>query len=117
MSLLSLSVQFYATAKKIAEVPRSCFFPAPKVDSAIIKIVTRKEKLLNDYQDEKRFFKFLRVGFSSKRKMLKNNLSPLLKIEPSEIANIFLSQGIKKDCRAEDLSLPHWLKLFSVFKV
>src|SRR3989344_2057421 len=41
MSLLAVSVQFYAEPKIISFVPKSCFLPAPKIDSAIIKITPR----------------------------------------------------------------------------
>lgn len=112
MSLLSISVQFYAEVFKIAEVSAKNFHPAPKIDSAIIKIVPKKEQIFKDYQAEKQFFKLLRQGFSAKRKMLKNNLSISYNLKPEEIAEIFSSLGINPQCRAGDLSLKNWLEIF-----
>lgn len=116
MSLLSISVQFYAEVFKIAEVSKENFYPAPKIDSAIIKIVPKKEKIFSDYQIEKKFFKLLRQGFSAKRKMLKNNLSLALSVKQERINEIFLSLNISPKCRAEDLSLNDWLKIFEKLK-
>lgn len=116
MSLLSISVQFYADVYKISEVGKENFYPAPKIDSAIIKIVPKKEKIFNDYQIEKKFFRLLKIGFSAKRKMLKNNLSLGLKLEQKLLEDIFLSLNINPKCRAEDLSLANWLEIFEKLK-
>lgn len=116
MSLLSISVQFYADVYKILEVGKENFYPAPKIDSAIIKIVPKKEKIFNDYQIEKKFFRLLKIGFSAKRKMLKNNLSLGLKLEQKLLEDIFLSLNINPKCRAEDLSLANWLEIFEKLK-
>jgi 16S rRNA (adenine1518-N6/adenine1519-N6)-dimethyltransferase len=116
MSLLSISVQFYADVYKILEVGKENFYPAPKIDSAIIKIVPKKEKIFNDYQIEKKFFRLLKIGFSAKRKMLKNNLSLGLKLEQKYLEDVFLSLNINPKCRAEDLSLTNWLEIFEKLK-
>jgi 16S rRNA (adenine1518-N6/adenine1519-N6)-dimethyltransferase len=113
MSLLSLSVQFYAQVELMFDVPRDNFYPAPKVDSAVIKIIPNK-KLLPDYQSEKDFFKLLRVAFSAKRKMLKNNLATGLKISVEEVEKKLEKVNLDKKIRAEQLSLNDWLKLFKL---
>lgn len=114
MSLLSLSVQFYADVEMMSEVKSEDFYPAPKVDSAIVKIKPRKKSFFNDYQEEKKFFKMLRLGFSSKRKMLKNNLSLGLNIDQKIIEGKFVDLNIDLKVRAEQLSLEDWLKLFKL---
>ncbi len=117
MSLLAVSVQFYAEVKKIIEVKKESFYPIPKIDSAIIEITPRKNNFFSDYQEEKKFFRLLKIGFSAKRKMLKNNLSLGLKINQKEIENIIFSLGLDSKCRAEELSLNDWIKIFNVVKL
>ncbi len=111
MSLLAVSVQFYAQPKIIRKVVAENFWPQPEVDSAIIKIDINKEKSL--INNEKLFFQMLKIGFSSKRKMLKNNLAAGLKIEQKIVENILLKIGFSPKIRAEGLSVSDWQKLFA----
>ncbi|MFH1308452.1 MAG: 16S rRNA (adenine(1518)-N(6)/adenine(1519)-N(6))-dimethyltransferase RsmA [Patescibacteria group bacterium] len=100
LSVLSVSVQFYADAKIIKYVSRNCFYPVPKVDSAIIKIIPKQIPNI----DVKKFFQLVKMGFSSKRKKLKNNLKGIIKKEIDFDLNL----------RAEDLSVNDWIKLFNI---
>ncbi len=115
MSLLSLSVQFYAEVELMLDVSRDNFYPSPEVDSAIIKITPNK-KLLDSYQEEKKFFKLLKVAFSAKRKMLKNNLAIGLKIDEEVIEKAFKELDLDLKVRAEQISLEKWLKIYNLFK-
>ena len=110
MSLLSASVKFYAQAEIIFEVGRENFYPSPAVDSAVIKITPIKNRLA-DYEEEKKFFSILKIGFSAKRKMLKNNLSTGLKMKVADVENIFLKLGFDSKIRAEQLNIEDWLKI------
>lgn len=114
MSLLALSVQYYAEAEIIRTVKASAFWPSPQVDSAVIRIRTKREKVLPD--EEKAFFRLARTGFSAKRKMLKNNLAAGLKIKPGEAEKILVEKGLDPKIRAEDLSLEDWQKLLGGFR-
>lgn len=111
MSLLALSVQYYADAVIIKNVPAGNFWPEPKVDSAIIKIAVRQEA--HNAEIDKLFFRMAKAGFSAKRKMLKNNLAGGLKIKPEIIINTLNKIGLDIKVRAEDLSLADWRKLFA----
>jgi 16S rRNA (adenine1518-N6/adenine1519-N6)-dimethyltransferase len=115
MSLLSCSVQFYATANLMLDVSKDNFYPRPKVDSAIIKIVPDK-KLLPDYDEEKKFFKLLHIGYSAKRKMLKNNLAGGLKISPSASENLIKQANLNEKVRSEQLTIQDWLKIYGFLK-
>ncbi|GAH64601.1 unnamed protein product, partial [marine sediment metagenome] len=78
MSILAVSVQFYAKPKIISYVSRKSFWPSPKVDSAILRItplISADRKLIN----ADLFFKIVKAGFSQPRKQLINNLSKSLK--------------------------------------
>lgn len=131
-NLLALSVAFYAEAEIIREVKAGNFWPEPSVDSAVIKIDLTSKKERNDFlaqhkvelgdeqgiaKLEKYFFRFLKISFSAKRKMIKNNLAAGIKIEALEIEKALLDAGISLKARAEDLSLDEFKKLFaSIYK-
>lgn len=111
MSVLALSVQYYAAPQIIREVKAGNFWPEPKVDSAVIRIDVKNQSF--DAQTDKLFFRLVKMGFSSKRKMLKNNLAAGLHINTQDIAAVLLKTGIKATTRAEDLLLEDWQKLFA----
>jgi|WetSurMetagenome_2_1015567.scaffolds.fasta_scaffold01610_10 16S rRNA (adenine1518-N6/adenine1519-N6)-dimethyltransferase len=110
MSLLALSVQFFAEPEIIATVPKENFWPMPKVDSAIIKIKVKSYKVESNIE-EKEFFRLAKFGFSAKRKMLKNNLAGGLHLKPSAVEAMLVESGLNPKTRAEDLSVNDWLRL------
>lgn len=112
MSLLAVSVQFYADPKIIRYVPKEDFYPQPEVDSAIIKLKVKSEKLK---VNEKDFFRLVKFGFSSKRKMLKNNLAGGYHITQKEAENIIKNAGFNPKIRAQELSVSDWKKLLGSF--
>jgi 16S rRNA (adenine1518-N6/adenine1519-N6)-dimethyltransferase len=114
MNLLAVSVQFYSKPEIISFVSKNCFWPRPKVDSAIIKISNIKEqKAINN---EELFFKIVKAGFSQPRKQLINNLSKKLGIEKEKIRDWLLKNKISPNERAEALSIEDWKRLTRAFK-
>ncbi|MFA5000394.1 MAG: 16S rRNA (adenine(1518)-N(6)/adenine(1519)-N(6))-dimethyltransferase RsmA [Patescibacteria group bacterium] len=111
MSLLAVSVQYYGAPKIIREVKAGNFWPEPAVSSAIIRIDLSGEA--GRREEDKRFFRLVKFGFSAKRKMLKNNLAAGLKIAPKIIEEYLVKQGLDPKIRAEELSLDDWKKLFA----
>jgi len=105
-SILSISVKVYGTPMFIKKIPAMFFHPKPKVDSAIILIsdISKKNFTSDQQLDEKRFFEIVKKGFSSKRKLLKNNLS----LSNTEC---LVKCNIPPDTRAERLSVEDWLCL------
>jgi 16S rRNA (adenine1518-N6/adenine1519-N6)-dimethyltransferase len=110
MNVLAVSVQFYATAEKLFNIPKNAFWPQPKVDSSLIKITPHK-----DFCFEKnfsiKFFKILKAGFSSPRAQLLNNLSKKLKLEKEFIQKKLFLCNINPERRAETLSIEDWINL------
>ena len=98
-SLLSISVKTYGRPEIIRKVPAGYFSPAPKVDSAVIKISGISKNFFQDI-GEKKFFETVKKGFSQKRKMLINNL----KAQKDD----FTTCNIDEKARAENLSLEQW---------
>ena len=110
MSLLALSVQVYGRPFIAAQIPASAFFPAPKVDSAVVRIEIRPEPSI-PVPLLPTFFKLIKAGFSQKRKTLRNSLSAGLHIEPAEAEALLKRGGIDPQRRAETLSIDEWSAL------
>ena len=107
LSLLALSVQVYGAPSIAAKIPANSFHPAPKVDSAILRIDIHKEPLIPvDLLDI--FFKLIKAGFAQKRKTLRNSLSAGLHISPQNAEILLTSAGIDFMRRAETLSIEEW---------
>ncbi len=99
-SILSISVKVYGEPKIVRIVPAKHFLPKPKVDSAVILIGGISKKFFSDL-DEENFFRLLKKGFSSRRKMLKNNLN-------LSGADYLADCGISEKARAENLTPEDW---------
>ena len=109
MNILALSVQSYGTPEIIADVPASCFSPQPKVDSSILKISNLSADFFVKHRIKPQyFFATLKAGFSSRRKVLTNNLQSFA--PKKELAKILLSIGHLPTARAQELSLEDWAR-------
>jgi 16S rRNA (adenine1518-N6/adenine1519-N6)-dimethyltransferase len=113
MSILAVSVQFYAKPEIISFISKKSFWPQPKVDSAIIKITPKKILLRLNLHI---FFKIVKAGFSQPRKQLINNLSKSLKIDRQKVKNWLLKNNIQPSQRAETLTIKDWINLTKTFK-
>jgi 16S rRNA (adenine1518-N6/adenine1519-N6)-dimethyltransferase len=114
MNLLAVSVQFYADIKIISYVSNNCFWPAPKIDSAIIKITPKNNKEKNIIVINK-FFEVVKAGFSQPRKQLGGNLSKILELKKEGLEKWLLKNNIKPTQRAETLSIEDWKNLAATF--
>lgn len=115
LSILALSVQFYAEVEYQFTVEKSSFWPEPEVRSAVVNIKKRQAPQLSP-EDRKSFWRLVKVGFSAKRKMLKKNLANAFSLDPEDFGRILKLKGLNPDARAQDLSLDDWLKLFALLK-
>ena len=112
MSILAVAVQFYAQAKIISSVSRNNFWPKPKVDSVIMKIIPfNGPTSLGNRISEERFFQIVKAGFSSLRKYLLNNLAKGVIIDKVKGNKIFKNLGFNPQARAQELSVEDWIKL------
>lgn len=111
MSLLSVSVQFYGTPKVLFKVKPGSFYPAPDVDSALIRIVPHEK----DSADPKAFFRVVRAGFRHPRRQLLGNLVEGLGFSRQEADERIREVGIRPDQRAETLSIEDWQNLAEAF--
>ncbi len=113
MSVLAVSVQFYGNPSIVEVVPRTAFFPAPKVDSAILKIRVYKKPLFD--VDKRIFFRIVKAGFHEKRKQLINSLSGGLLLSRDVVEEMLKKAGINPMTRAEGLTMMDWYNLYNVY--
>ena len=114
LSLLALSIQVYGKPELVLRIPASAFYPAPQVDSAVLRIELypqpRIEPALVDT-----FFKLIKAGFSQKRKTLRNSLAGGLHISTVDAEALLLHARVDPQRRAETLSLEEWQQLCRVY--
>ena len=112
MSLLAVSVQFYAEPRIVQRVPAAAFSPRPKVDSAILQFHVRPQPVVD--VEPLRFFAVVRAGFSQKRKQIHNSLAAGLQIDKATVLAWLGAAGIEPARRAETLSMAEWAELCRV---
>jgi len=109
---LSVMVQYYCIASKLFEVSPESFAPAPKVESAVIRLAVRERPAV-EVADEARFFALVRAAFAQRRKTILNNLraasSTLKFTRPLESA--LEAAFVAPNRRAETLSLEEFAAL------
>ncbi len=104
---LSIRVQYLADCELICPVPARDFSPPPKVDSAVIRLTPRRLDLKAN--NPKMLDNLVRLGFGTRRKMLRNNLQSA--IDREDLIELLASLGIGAEIRAEDLSIEQWIQL------
>ncbi|MDI7275046.1 MAG: 16S rRNA (adenine(1518)-N(6)/adenine(1519)-N(6))-dimethyltransferase RsmA [Anaerolineae bacterium] len=107
MSLLAVGVQFYGRPRRVARIPAGAFFPAPKVDSAIVRIDVYPRPPV-EVDDIAWFFEVVRAGFGQRRKQLRNSLAAGLHVPTRQAEEALTRAGIEPTRRAETLSLEEW---------
>lgn len=111
MSLLAVSVQYYGNPKMVTKVTSGNFWPAPKVDSAVIAITD-----MQDRPDADTFFRYVRAGFQNKRKQLWKNLSVGLQIDGEKVKHTLQTVLGNEKIRAEELSVEQWIQVIALLK-
>jgi 16S rRNA (adenine1518-N6/adenine1519-N6)-dimethyltransferase len=114
----SVILQMFASAEKIFDVPSTCFYPQPKVESAIIKGSFR-EKPLVYLQDEIFFTGLVKAAFAQRRKMLINNLKNAKFLEglsDDDLKEALDAAGIDGKRRGETLSISEFGNLSNILK-
>lgn len=101
---ITVGVNYYGTVKKLFDVSRGSFMPAPNVDSAVIRIDLHHEHRL-DEESEKFFFKVVKAGFSQRRKTLANSLSSVMGIPKEKAYSALRALGLPEAARIEQLDM------------
>lgn len=101
---LGIMVQYYCAVEDLFDVPPTSFDPAPKVDSAIVRLIPYKE-LPHIANNIKTFETLVNVAFQQRRKTLRNSLKQLLSAEQMENLAVDLS------LRPEEISLSEYVAM------
>lgn len=109
-SALTVAVNYYARAQMLFNVSSGSFMPAPKVDSAVIRLNINKTTPVY-VTDEGLLFKIIKAAFGQRRKTLSNSLSAGLNIEKAKLNTLLESSGIPANYRAEQLTLQDFASL------
>ena len=107
--LLTILSQFWADVKIMRNVGRKAFFPAPKVNSAVVKLKVREKPLL-DLTDYAHFRRVIKAGFAQRRKNIKNCLVSA-GFEKEKVQNALKVLGLDENIRGEKLSIEMFGKL------
>lgn len=107
---VSVAVSYYSEPEILFEVPRTCFMPSPKVDSAVIKLKIR-EKPPVSVNSEEHFFRLVKACFAQRRKTLVNTVSNTTGTEKEAIKKALESLGLPETVRSEQLSLNNLAEL------
>lgn len=110
---ITVGINLRGNAEVILRVPRDKFTPPPNVDSAVAKIVIEKDKFKGVDYDLVR--DIVRCAFSSRRKMLINNIMNVYKLSRSDAEQILTSANIPLTVRGENLSAEDYVELSKVF--
>lgn len=108
----SLFCQYYTQPEYLFEVPPECFLPAPKVTSAVIRMVPRTEPV-QTLVSEKRFFQVVKASFAQRRKTLLNGLSSAFgdRLSKDQLRQAIAEAGLPENVRGERLGIQEFAVL------
>lgn len=115
LSLLALSVQLYGAPYLAMKIPAGAFYPAPKVDSAVLRIDMHPQPLIPPEQIDL-FFTLAKAGFMQKRKKIRNSMAFGMKIGVETAENLLIKAGIDPAARAQTLDFEDWRNLTAVWE-
>ena len=108
-SSFTLFTNYHSEAKYLFTVPKTCFYPKPKVDSAILELKLKKPPVNAPYDS---LFEMIRTAFQMRRKMLRSSLKG---IAPPVIIEAALEKmGLPKSSRPQELTLADFSTLFHI---
>jgi 16S rRNA (adenine1518-N6/adenine1519-N6)-dimethyltransferase len=114
-SLATVAVQVFAEARLLFTIPASAFTPAPRVDSALVRLDVRERPAVN-VDDLQAFFRFVEAVFQGRRKQLGGTLGRISGIGSTAAGARLRSVGIDPERRPQTLSLAEWNGLYEEFR-
>lgn len=101
---LSVMAQYHCKLMPVLDVPPGAFKPAPKVDSAVVRLIPHQKKPIQ-VKDEHKLQQYCAMAFNQRRKTIRNSLKPLLTEEA------LIQLDINPELRAENLSLADFARI------
>lgn len=111
---LTIAVNFFSTPKKLFNVSRGSFMPAPNVDSAVIRLDITPENGLNVI-DERLFFRIVKAAFAQRRKQLINPLSAELHLDKTATAALLETCNVPSTARPEQLKMQDFANIANAY--
>ena len=111
---ISVLCQYYTNPRIVTIVPAGSFYPAPKVDSAVLCMEVCSEPNVKT-KDEALFFKVVKAAFAQRRKTLLNCLASGFSCDKSALTEILESVNIASNVRGEKLELSEFAKIADAF--
>ena len=108
-SSITVFLNYFFDIKKEFIVSKNAFYPKPNVDSMIISLNKKKERIISSNEDL--FFKLVRDSFQFKRKTLKNNLK---EYDWEKIYSLLKKKGYSETVRAEQIDLNTYIELSNI---
>jgi 16S rRNA (adenine1518-N6/adenine1519-N6)-dimethyltransferase len=112
--LLTILSQFWADVEIVRRVPAKSFYPAPKINSALVKLTVRDEPRIQ-VSDYKTFKKIIKAAFAQRRKTLKNCLGVNVGAK-DKILTALSTLGFDENIRGEKLSIEQFGQLSELMK-
>ncbi|MCF0140663.1 MAG: 16S rRNA (adenine(1518)-N(6)/adenine(1519)-N(6))-dimethyltransferase RsmA [Mogibacterium sp.] len=112
---ITYAVHYRADVCKVVEAGSECFYPAPKVDSVVLRMDLLDEPAVK-VDDEDFYFKTIKAGFIQRRKTLLNSLTTLEGFEKASIEKALNAAGIETNRRAESLTMQEFADLAGALK-
>lgn len=114
---ITYTIYYYSEGEKVVDVPKNSFIPEPEVDSQVIHLKIRKEKLL-DIKNEDLFFKIIKVAFQQRRKTLLNALVNGNIIENKEKGKEILKKlNLEENIRGEKLTIQEFKRIADIIQL
>ena len=109
-SVFSLQMQYYTDPQIMFEVEPECFFPAPKVTSAVLHCPVRKKPPV-EVVSEHALWRTVKGGFALRRKTLANSLQSAYPYSKEQLTEVIVSCGLSPTVRGEKLTLEDYARL------
>jgi len=109
MSLLSLLIQSFGSSRLLLKVPSDAFWPIPKIDSALVRIISNEVPA--DDPIVCSYLLLARHAFASRRKKLHNSLAAGLHISVGEVRSLCSESNVDPNVRPQELDLASWRRL------
>lgn len=105
---VSLLIAYHCEAKLLGKVPASVFWPAPKVESLIVRLTRRPAPVEVSCEE---LMRVVRAAFGQRRKTVRNSLAAVLECPVARVEEALVRAGIDPDTRAESLGLQEFAAL------
>lgn len=112
--VITIAVNLYGDASIVLPVPKTYFYPMPKVDSAVVRIDVDRSKYQN--VDKNELLKLVKCGFQMRRKVLTNNLKNGYNLTKEQAEQVLEASGLELKVRGEALSIENYITLLNNIK-